>query len=144
LPTLTPLPLSSHAKPVDSFAHARELEAELQKTMRGEVRFDPGSRALYATDGSNYRQIPIGLVIPRDSDDVIAAVAACRHFGAPVLARGAGTSLAGQGCNVAVILDFTHEFSRAWFWTRCEIERNRTISLLRRIPRRTIAAPLVG
>jgi FAD/FMN-containing dehydrogenase/Fe-S oxidoreductase len=71
------------------------------------VRFDSGSRALYATDGSNYRQIPIGLVVPRDRDDVIAAVAACRKFDAPVLSRGAGTSLAGQCCNVAVVIDFT-------------------------------------
>ena len=59
------------------------------------------------SDASNYRQIPIGLVVPRDSDDVIAAVAACRKFGAPILPRGAGTSLAGQSCNVAVVLDFT-------------------------------------
>jgi FAD/FMN-containing dehydrogenase/Fe-S oxidoreductase len=71
------------------------------------VRFDRGSRALYATDASNYRQVPIGLVIPRDGADVVAAVAACRKFGAPVLSRGAGTSLAGQCCNVAVVLDFT-------------------------------------
>ena len=71
------------------------------------MRFDRGSRALYATDGSNYRQIPIGLVVPRDDADVIATVTACRKYGVPVLARGAGTSLAGQCCNVAVILDFT-------------------------------------
>ena len=102
-----PLPLSSHGKPVDSFQQALELEQELKRTVRGEVRFDRGSRALYATDGSNYRQVPIGLVIPRDNDDVIAAVAACRKFGAPVLPRGTGTSLAGQCCNVAVVLDFT-------------------------------------
>ena len=104
---LEPLPLSSHAKPVDSFAQASELERELKRTVRGEVRFDRGSRALYATDGSNYRQIPIGLVVPRNDQDVIAAVAACRAYGAPVLPRGAGTSLAGQCCNVAVVLDFT-------------------------------------
>ena len=107
MPLSTSLPLSSHAKPVDSFAQARELENELKSHVRGEVRFDSGSRALYATDASNYRQIPIGLVVPRDDEDVIAAVAACRKFGAPVLPRGAGTSLAGQCCNVAVILDFT-------------------------------------
>ena len=75
--------------------------------MRGEVRFDRGSRALYATDASNYRQVPIGLVVPRDADDVIATVAACKKYGAPMLPRGAGTSLAGQCCNVAVVLDFT-------------------------------------
>ncbi len=102
-----PLPLSSHAKPADSFAQARELEHELKKTVRGEVRFDRGSRAMYATDASNYRQIPIGLVVPRDAGDVRAAAAACRKLGAPVLPRGAGTSLAGQCCNVAVVLDFT-------------------------------------
>ncbi len=101
------MPLSSHAKPVDTFARASELEAELKRTVRGEVRFDRGSRALYATDGSNYRQVPIGLVIPRDAGDVIAAVAACKKYGAPILPRGAGTSLAGQCCNIAVVLDFT-------------------------------------
>ena len=102
-----PLPLSSHGKAADTFAAAAELESELQRAVKGEVRFDRGSRALYATDASNYRQIPIGLVVPRDEEDVVAAVAACRKFGAPVLPRGAGTSLAGQSCNVAVVLDFT-------------------------------------
>jgi FAD/FMN-containing dehydrogenase/Fe-S oxidoreductase len=71
------------------------------------VRFDRGTRALYSTDGSNYRQVPIGLVFPRDADDVMATVALCREFGAPLLCRGGGTSLAGQCCNVAVILDFS-------------------------------------
>src|SRR4029079_11684999 len=61
---------------------------------------------------SNYRQIPIGLVVPRDAKDVVAAVAACRRLGAPVLPRGAGTSLAGQCCNVAVVLDFTKYMNR--------------------------------
>jgi FAD/FMN-containing dehydrogenase len=107
-----PLPLSSHGKPADSFAAAAELESELKRTVQGEVRFDRGSRALYATDGSNYRQIPIGLVVPRDEQDLVAAVAACRKFGAPVLPRGAGTSLAGQCCNVAVVLDFTKYMNR--------------------------------
>ena len=83
------------------------MERLLKQTVRGEVRFDDGSRALYATDASNYRQVPIGLVIPRDAADVEAAVAACRAVGAPILARGGGTSLSGQCCNVAVILDFS-------------------------------------
>ena len=82
-----PLPLSSHAKLVDSFSQASALESELKRTMKGEVRFDRGSRALYATDGSNYREIPIGLVVPRSAEDVVATVAACRKYGAPVLAR---------------------------------------------------------
>jgi FAD/FMN-containing dehydrogenase/Fe-S oxidoreductase len=83
------------------------LAQELRGTVRGEVRFDKGSRALYATDGSNYRQVPIGVVLPRDVEDVIATIAVCRRYGAPLLPRGGGTSLAGQCCNVAVVLDFS-------------------------------------
>jgi FAD/FMN-containing dehydrogenase/Fe-S oxidoreductase len=83
------------------------LAATLRRHVRGEVRFDRGSRALYAADASSYRQVPIGLVIPRDNDDVIAAISVCREHGAPVLCRGGGTSLAGQCCNVAVVLDFS-------------------------------------
>ena len=85
----------------------RELEAELRRHIQGEVRFDAGSRALYATDGSNYRQAPIGVVIPRNKEDVVQTVALARQFGAPVLSRGGGTSLRGQCCNVAVLMDFT-------------------------------------
>jgi FAD/FMN-containing dehydrogenase/Fe-S oxidoreductase len=112
MPTLPPLPLSSHAKPFDTFPQAAELEQELKQNIKGEVRFDRASRAMYSTDGSNYRQIPIGLVVPRDADDVVVAMAACRKYGAPVLSRGAGTSLAGQCCNVAVVLDFTKYMNR--------------------------------
>src|ERR687883_451005 len=85
---------------------AERLAAELRASIQGEVRFDEGSRALYATDGSVYRQVPIGVVLPRDVDDVIATVATCRRYGAPILARGCGTSLKGQCCNVAVVIDF--------------------------------------
>jgi FAD/FMN-containing dehydrogenase/Fe-S oxidoreductase len=81
------------------------LEADLRRALRGEVRFDAASRAVYATDSSNYRQIPIGIVFPRDRDDVVAALRVCAAHDVPVLARGAGTSLAGQACNAAVILD---------------------------------------
>jgi FAD/FMN-containing dehydrogenase/Fe-S oxidoreductase len=88
------------------------LERDLRAAVRGEVRFDDGSRAVYATDASNYRQPPIGVVIPRDRDDVIAAVRVCHRHGAPVLSRGGGTSLAGQCCNVAVVLDFTKYCNR--------------------------------
>ena len=83
------------------------LAEALRRNIGGEVRFDQGSRALYATDGSNYRQVPIGVVVPRNTDDVIATVALAREFGAPILCRGGGTSLAGQCCNVAVVLDFS-------------------------------------
>ncbi len=83
------------------------LEAALRAAVRGEVRFDRGSRAMYATDASNYRQVPIGVVIPRDSEDVVAAIAVCRRFGAPIVSRGGGTSLAGETCNAAVVIDFS-------------------------------------
>ncbi len=91
---------------------AKALAGELSVKIRGEVRFDDGSRALYATDSSNYRQVPIGVVIPRDADDVIHAIEIARKFGAPVLARGGGTSLAGQCCNVAVVLDTSKYMNR--------------------------------
>lgn len=99
--------VSSGTLPARASSAARGLEAELRRRVRGEVRFDDGSRALYATDASNYRQVPIGVVIPLDTEDVIETVAACRSFGAPLLPRGCGTSLAGQCCNVAVIIDFS-------------------------------------
>src|SRR5580704_10728483 len=98
---------SSHARAHDTFPDAHELASLLREQIRGEVRFDPASKALYATDASNYRHVPIGVVIPRDEEDVINTVALCRRFNAPLLSRGAGTSLAGQGCNFAVILDFS-------------------------------------
>ena len=82
-----------------------QLESELRRRTSGEVRFDQGSRALYSTDASNYRQVPIGVVVPRTVRDVVETVAVCREFGAPILARGGGTSLAGQCCNAAVVLD---------------------------------------
>jgi len=83
------------------------LVHELHTRIGGEVRFDDGSRALYATDGSNYRQVPIGVVIPRDVDDVVQTVAMCYRHGVPLLPRGGGTSLAGQCCNVAVVMDMS-------------------------------------
>src|SRR5450755_227375 len=98
-------PDTAPARPAQLDASA--LESALRRHLRGEVRFDSGSRALYATDGSNYRQVPIGVVVPRDKEDVVATVALCRDHGAPLLARGGGTSLAGQCCNAAVVLDFS-------------------------------------
>ncbi len=90
----------------------RDLEAALRGSIDGEVRFDAGSRALYATDGSNYRQAPIGVVLPRSTEDVVKTMALARRFGAPVLSRGGGTSLRGQCCNVAVVMDFTKYMHR--------------------------------
>src|SRR5256714_10942346 len=91
---------------------ARTLESELKRQIAGEVRFDKGTRALYSTDGSNYRQVPIGVVIPRHAEDVEWTMALARKFGAPILSRGGGTSLAGQCCNVAVVMDFSKYMHR--------------------------------
>ncbi|MGA8110934.1 MAG: FAD-binding and (Fe-S)-binding domain-containing protein [Acidobacteriaceae bacterium] len=103
---------ASRARPHENFDAARELEAKLRASIRGEVRFSPADRALYATDASNYRQTPIGVVLPHDAADVEATVAACHELGAALLSRGGGTSLAGQCCNIAVVLDFSKYMRR--------------------------------
>jgi FAD/FMN-containing dehydrogenase/Fe-S oxidoreductase len=102
-PVVTESAHSAQASDID----AAGLGAALRRHIRGEVRFDNGTRALYATDGSNYRQVPIGVVVPRDVEDVVATVSLARDFTAPILCRGGGTSLAGQCCNVAVVMDFS-------------------------------------
>src|SRR3954452_7752716 len=91
---------------------ADALAADLRRRMGGEVRCDKGSRAMCSTDGSNYRQVPIGVVIPRDKGDVEATMELARAYGAPILSRGGGTSLAGQCCNVAVVMDFSKYMHR--------------------------------
>jgi FAD/FMN-containing dehydrogenase len=93
-------------------SRARELAGALRAEVRGEVRFDAGTRSAYSGDSSNYRQVPIGVVLPRDADDVDTALRICREHQASVLARGGGTSLAGQCCNVAVVLDFSKYMNR--------------------------------
>ena len=87
--------------------NTQPLIETLRNKIRGEVRFDAGSRALYATDASNYRQVPVGVVIPQDTEDIIQTIALCREFDVPVLTRGGGTSLCGQCCNAAVVIDLS-------------------------------------
>src|SRR6202043_1732591 len=93
--------------PKSSRTDASGLAEALRLRVRGEVRFDEGSRALYATDGSNYRQVPIGVVLPRSIEDVIQIVKLCKRYAVPLLPRGGGTGLAGQTCNTAVIIDMS-------------------------------------
>src|SRR5439155_23538585 len=107
------------AEPIPRDA-ARALEADLRRRIEGEVRFGHGDRAMYSTDASSYRQMPIGVVIPRTIDDVVETVAACRAAGAPVLSRGGGTSLAGQCCNAAVVIDHSKHLNRI-----LELDRDR-------------------
>ncbi|HEV7477879.1 MAG TPA: FAD-binding and (Fe-S)-binding domain-containing protein, partial [Burkholderiales bacterium] len=90
----------------------RRLEAALRTAVAGEVRFDAGARAAYSADASNYRQVPIGVVLPRSAADIEAAVAVCREHGAPILPRGCGTSLNGQTVNVAVVIDCSKYLDR--------------------------------
>src|SRR5260221_11542872 len=85
-------------------ADTQALAHELRASIRGEVRFDEGSRALYATDGSNYRQVPIGVVLPPGVEDVIQTVALCQRYTVPLLPRGGCTSLGAQTYNTAVII----------------------------------------
>ena len=105
--------------PVERLARGKRLDvgalhAALARAVSGaaEVRFDAATRALYAQDASNYRRIPLGVVIPDSVEDVIAAVAACREHGAPIVARGGGTALAGQTVNEAVVFDFSKRMNR--------------------------------
>ena len=111
------------------------LAAELRAAITGEVRFDDGTRALYAVDGSNYRQVPIGVVIPKTIEEAIQTVAIARKHGAPLLPRGGGTSLCGQSCNVAVIVDFSKYLNQiieinpqekyAWVQPGCVLDKLR-------------------
>lgn len=107
-PTHVTEPASDPAADVDIAA----LEADLTAVVDGEVRFDAGSRGAYSTDASNYRQVPIGVVLPRSVDAGAEAVRVCREHGAPLLSRGGGTSLAGQCCNAGVVIDWTKYCNR--------------------------------
>jgi FAD/FMN-containing dehydrogenase/Fe-S oxidoreductase len=89
-----------------------DLQAELRRTVRGEIGFDVTSRALTTMDASNYRRVPLGVVAPRDAEDVAATLAACRAHGVPVVPRGGGTSIAGQATGTGVVLDFTRHMNR--------------------------------
>ncbi|MGQ4439492.1 FAD-binding and (Fe-S)-binding domain-containing protein [Streptomyces violaceoruber] len=89
-----------------------DLEAALRRAVRGEVGFDTTSRALTTMDASNYRRVPLGVVAPRDADDVAAVLEVCRERGVPVVARGGGTSIAGQATGTGVVLDFTRHMNR--------------------------------
>jgi FAD/FMN-containing dehydrogenase/Fe-S oxidoreductase len=92
-------------------AHVPEFAAELRTAIHGQARFDPGTRALYATDASNYRQVPVGVVFPRSEDDVAATMAVARQHRVPVTNRGAGTSIAGNACGPGLVLDFSRHLN---------------------------------
>ncbi|MCZ9339919.1 FAD-binding oxidoreductase, partial [Streptomyces sp. TRM76130] len=89
-----------------------EVRSALRAAVRGEVSFDATARALTTMDASNYRRVPLGVVAPRDADDVAAVLEVCRTRGVPVVARGGGTSIAGQATGTGVVLDFTRHMNR--------------------------------
>jgi FAD/FMN-containing dehydrogenase/Fe-S oxidoreductase len=89
-----------------------DLERELRAVVRGDVRFGVTDRALVTMDASNYRRVPLGVVAPRDGEDVAAVLGVCRERGVPVVARGGGTSIAGQATGTGVVLDFTRYMDR--------------------------------
>ena len=116
----------------------RALLRDLRHEVDGEVRFDSASLSAYSTDASNYREMPIGVVVPKSLDDVIATVNTCRRHGVPITNRGGGTSLAGQTCNVAVIIDFSKYLDRvesidpqsrtAWVEPGCNLDHLRQLA----------------
>jgi FAD/FMN-containing dehydrogenase/Fe-S oxidoreductase len=83
------------------------LARQLARHVAGEVRFDAPSRLIYSTDASNYQMMPLGVVLPKTIDDVIATVALCAEHGVPITPRGGGSSLCGSAIGPGVILDFT-------------------------------------
>ncbi|MEU0112589.1 FAD-linked oxidase C-terminal domain-containing protein [Streptomyces bobili] len=88
------------------------LEWDLRARVDGEIRFDAGTRAAYSTDASNYRQVPIAVVVPRTVEAAEETVAVCREHEVPLLSRGGGTSLAGECCNAAVVIDWSKYCNR--------------------------------
>ncbi len=112
------------------------LQRALEQRVDGEVRFDAGSRAAYSTDASNYRQVPIGVVVPHTVEAAVEAVAVCREHGAPLLSRGGGTSLAGECTNTAVVIDWSKYCDRLLSVDApnrtCEVEPGIVLDLLNR------------
>ncbi|MFI1811689.1 FAD-binding and (Fe-S)-binding domain-containing protein [Streptomyces sp. NPDC020422] len=97
-----------HSVVVGSHERARaELADALRAAVAGDVDFSTTARALTSMDASNYRRVPLGVVAPRDADDVAAALDVCRTHGVPVVPRGGGTSIAGQATGTGVVLDLT-------------------------------------
>ncbi len=103
----TPIPQANPAL-VDSAALRRELESGIE----GEVRFDEISQALYSTDASVYQIRPLGVVVPRNQQDILRTIEICRRFRCPLTMRGAGTSQAGQAIGEGVLIDTSKYYNR--------------------------------
>lgn len=101
-----------YVTPQSEGVDVKSLEEDLKSFVTGEVRFDAGSKATYSCDSGNYRQIPLGVVVPKNEEDILATVAICRRYKAPLLSRGGGTSLAGQTNNVGVVMDLSKYYNQ--------------------------------
>ena len=110
--TLAPSGRIAFEQPKVSAEAARALRTDLKRSLSCQVDFSTGARAMFAADASNYRQVPICVVTPKSRDEVIETVRICSEHDAPILPRGGGTSLAGQTCNVAVVIDFSRHLDR--------------------------------
>src|ERR1051326_1407258 len=88
------------------------LEADLRRVVRGEVRISGGNRGMYASDASNYRMVPLGVVLSRDAEDVVSATEVCRTRAVPIFARGGGTGIPGQTVNDGLLFDFSKYMNR--------------------------------
>ena len=106
------LPTAKHPSVSTDVVDFGAFATELQKNIAGDVRFDDLTRELYSTDASNYRITPLGVVIPRDINDVIAAHQIAYKHRVPILPRGGGTALAGQSVGVAMVIDFSRYIRR--------------------------------
>src|ERR1051326_3582976 len=103
--TVSPTYWKSKSEP--SFVDLTALEKGLRSGIRGEVRFGSGDRAMYASDAGNYRMVPIGVILPKNADDVMYGLEVCRRYHAPIVSRGGGTGIPGQTVNTAVVFDFS-------------------------------------
>ena len=88
------------------------LRAELDTEVDGEVLADPGTRAMYAADASNYRHVPVAVVRPRSVEAAMAAVGVAAELGVPITSRGAGTSIAGNACGEGLVVDFSRHLTK--------------------------------
>lgn len=93
-------------------AHLKDFYAQLTRMLQGECDFSAAGVALYTTDASNYRQVPLGVVYPHTVDDLVNTATLCKTFSLPVLLRGGGTSQNGQGVNEAVVVDCSRYLTR--------------------------------
>jgi FAD/FMN-containing dehydrogenase/Fe-S oxidoreductase len=95
-----------------SRASADTLAARLRRELTGDVLFDAWSRGRYATDASIYQIDPIGVVIPRTTDEAVRAAEIAAAAGVPILPRGAGTSQCGQTVGAALVIDLSPHANR--------------------------------